>query len=177
MSTILRVVSNWKLWFSMGFFLLVATFFMSYVDKAQAYDDAVQLAKTERITALAERKDATAERLLILKGLNILQEKNDRQVQQNKELLLYLRSLGIAVPSKFIAPENRGIESKEEKVIREIRKQIQESSKSNNQGKGNITKGGGGSDNGGSKSGNSKDKSSGGNSKSKHSKVKNSKHK
>lgn len=150
----------------MGFFLLIATFFMSYVDKAQAYEDAVATAKIKE-DKFDERLKASDEKLtLVLTVLDAVFTKSDEQVKLNKELLIYLRSRGISIPQRFIFDENREVESSEERVRREVREKIQESSKRNSTANSTADKSTGndnGSGNGNSKGkdkGNGKDKPS-----------------
>lgn len=116
---------DWK--FILVFTLMIMAMTVYYLvdTTARQRDEALDLlAAKERISA-HERKEAQAERRVILTQLSDLQAKYDASVKINRDFVAWLRSQGYRVPDEYILPENIRLETSKERTIR-IRRENQE---------------------------------------------------
>lgn len=143
-----------------------AGFLIATITTARTNDRLVSELEDSRRVAATERRDARAERQVILDGQRDLQAKYGALVESNKALLLYLRERGIYVPADLIPPESADAstvhaDSPAERARKEAASRPKGQSPSpSGDGGGSSTggnsgggDGGGGSSNGGSKSG------------------------
>lgn len=124
---VLRVVRfiDWR--FILVFTLMIMAMTVYYLvdSTTRQRDEALHLlAAKERISA-HERREAAAERKIILTQLADLQVKYDASVKINRDFVTWLRGQGYRVPDEYIFPENVRLETSKERDVR-IRRENQE---------------------------------------------------
>ena len=124
---VLRVIRfiDWK--FILVFTLMIMAMTVYYLvdTTTRQRDEALDLLAHKEDISAHERKEAQAERRVILTQLADLQAKYDASVKINRDFVAWLRSQGYRVPDEYILPENVRLETSEEREIR-IRRENQE---------------------------------------------------
>ena len=124
---VLRVIRfiDWK--FILVFTLMIMAMTVYYLvdTTTRQRDEALDLLAHKEDISAHERKEAQAERRVILTQLADLQAKYDASVKINRDFVAWLRAQGYRVPDEYILPENVRLETSEEREIR-IRRENQE---------------------------------------------------
>lgn len=136
---ILRFI-DWK--FILVFTLMIMAMTVYYLvdTTTRQRDEALDLLAHKEDIAAVERKEARAERRVILTQLSDLQAKYDTSVKINRDFVAWLRAQGYRVPDEYILPENVRLETSEERDIR-IRREVQQNQERKRSGGGTNNSG------------------------------------
>jgi hypothetical protein len=138
----LRIIRfiDWK--FILVFTLMIMAMTVYYLvdTTTRQRDEALDLLAHKEDIAAVERKEARAERRIILTQLSDLQAKYDTSVKINRDFVAWLRAQGYRVPDEYILPENVRLETSTERETR-IRREVQQNQERKRSGGGTNNSG------------------------------------